>query len=696
MEPITLKRQLESTAAPQALWSALADTSRLYRALGQVPLTYRPLNHQPNSAARFEMFSERAWGGLVFWELPVEWQTPERLVLRREYPRGPMSRLETHFALSPQPQGTRLAITLVLAPRSSALRLLLRLYGEISMRQLLSTLRRIEADMTRGAGLLRRVTALDVPKLTAGARAARGALSEVFSGTSPPGDSEKAASDAAPPSSSGEVAEPTGHPLLDRLLEHVAQLDDLDDDTLHPYALAAAWGVSPNALLGAFLAGAAHGLFSLQWDLVCPVCRRPAQRVARLADLPESATCPRCDIAVPATLHDRVVGSFAVAPRLRAQTVRHTPEKSVAYAIGGPSETPHIDAQILLPATGMTEIRAPRAPGDYEIFVRGGLRARLNVSTLGGSSAGVQIGETIVPASIEVAMGGTLNLTHEHTQPRHLAILRGDSAPPFAVAHRVTMQPLFRRLLAVPPHGQWLPPGRLFPVPQVALLHTDLAGLVELQGRAGETEAFRFVDAHFAALRQIFERPRSLPRAGGDDEAHDSTGVVVRSERDGLLAAFADAEDAALAAIEAQQAFLALRESHPSAVGAVGLRVGVYAGPAHLVTPGDSHLLDYFGATLGLCLRLLREAHPGDIVLPADLGEALGKRPPERSLDSVGLKLGPRFMLSVRGVAAPVPVMRIQLQTADRPGPTPGGGSAATAPVGAGAILPVSAGPGAA
>ena len=654
MEPITLKRQLESTAAPQALWSALADTSRLYRALGQVPLTYRPLKNQPDSAARFEMFSERAWGGLGFWELPVEWQTAERLVLRREYPRGPLRRIETHFVLSPHSRGTRLAISLVLAPRSSALRLLLRLYGEISVRQLIHTLRQIDADMTRGAGLLRRVTALDAQKLTVGASAARGALSEPFL------------------------------PLLDRLLEYIADLDDLDDDTLHPYVLAEAWGVSRSAVLGAFLAGAAHGLFVLHWDVICPICRRSACRVARLSELPESALCPSCDIVVPTSLHDRVAASFAIAPRLRPQIARHSPGKSVAYAIGGPSETPHIDAQILLPPTGTTELRAPSAPGDYELFVRGGLQARLNVSTLGQSSSAVQVGEVIAPANIEVAMGGTLHITHEYTQPRHLSIRRSDPCPPLATAHGVTLHPLFRRLHAVAPQGQWLPAGRLFAVPQVALLHTDLAGLVELQQRAGEAEAFRFVDAHFAMLREIIERPRSLPRRSEEENAGESTGVVVRCDRDGLLAAFGDAEAAALAAIELQQAFLALRESQPSAGSSVGLRLGIYAGPAHLVTPGDSHLLDYFGATLGLCLRLLREAHPGDIVLPAELGESLGKRPEERSLKSLGLRLGPRFMLSVRGLDAPVAVLRINLDPPSPASPSAGGSSSALPAVSSG------------
>lgn len=631
MEPIRLKRQLEYTAAPQALWSALADTSRLHRALGQVPLMYRPLVNQPNSAARFEMFSERAWGGLVFWELPVEWQTSERLVLRREYPRGPLRCIETHFVLSALNHGTRLAIELVLAPRSLALRLLLRLYGEICMRRLMSTLSQIAADLSRGGGLLRRVTALDAQKLTAGASAARGALSESSSS------------------------------LLDRLLEHVAGLDDLDDDSLHPWALADAWGVARGPLLDAFLACSAHGLFVLHWDVICPSCRRSAARFSGLRDLPEAVLCPRCDLSIPAHLHDRVEASFAVSSALRPQVERYAPTKAVAFAVGGPIETPHIEAQILLPPTGTCDLQAPRAPGDYQLFVRGGLKARLNVSTLGQNTAQAVVGDEIQPAQIEVAMGGTLHIRHESTGPRHLAILRTDPPRPLCDAHSVTLQPLFRRLLVSGSKGQQLPSGRLFAVPHVALLHTDLAGLVELQQKAGDTDAFRFSEQHFDLLKSIVERPRLAPAVSAEEGAPpiEFVGSVVRRERDGLLAAFADAATAAQVAVDLQRAFAELRSTSSSGAAGVGLRIGIYVGPAHLVTPQGSGLFDYFGTTLGLCLRLLREAHPGDIVLPAELGESLSKRPAEQAI--AGLRVGPRFMLSVRGVDAPVAVVRVSL-----------------------------------
>ena len=46
-------------------------------------------------------------------------------------------------------------------------------------------------------------------------------------------------------------------------------------------------------------------------------------------------------------------------------------------------------------------------------------------------------------------------------------------------------------------------------------------------------------------------------------------------------------------------------------------------------------------------------------MLPAELGESLSKRPAEQAI--AGLRVGPRFVLSVRGVDAPVAVVRVSL-----------------------------------
>ena len=97
----------------------------------------------------------------------------------------------------------------------------------------------------------------------------------------------------------------------------------------------------------------------------------------------------------------------------------------------------------------------------------------------------------------------------------------------------------------------------------------------------------------------------------------------------------------------------------------LGLRVGVYGGSAQLVTPQGSHVLDYFGKTAGVCSRLLREAHAGDVVLPAELADQLTARlqaARDGGVDAVPtLRVGPRFALSIRGVDAPVSVVRVQV-----------------------------------
>jgi class 3 adenylate cyclase len=108
--------------------------------------------------------------------------------------------------------------------------------------------------------------------------------------------------------------------------------------------------------------------------------------------------------------------------------------------------------------------------------------------------------------------------------------------------------------------------------------------------------------------------------------------------------------------VAGQQAMASFRNANPQA-SALSLRIGLYAGPCHLVTQNGR--LDYYGQTLLLCTRMLREAHAGDILLPAELGE--------KAVSTPGLRLGPRFVLTVKGIPTPVPVARLTLDPGSQP-----------------------------
>lgn len=617
----SIERTLLCSAAPGILWSVLADTARLSRGLGQVPHRYTaiPTERQGETAAHFELSTKLATLALRCTDQPAEWQIRERLRLVRDFLNGPIARLETEFLLEPQQQGTTLRVRQTVTQRGDSLAFLSQLYALLSVRRLIKRLSQLDADLSRGSGLLRQVRALEPRLLFARLENARLLLP---------------AEDA---------------PLLDRLVEHVQGLDDLEDDAISPARLASAWDVSLGALLGCCLAAAAQDILQLQWDVVCGTCRLPALRVRRLADLSLSVVCPRCAIPVPVNLEHTTEVTFSTHASLRPQLCRIETDHVTAYAVGGPAETPHVVCQVVLEAAEKTSLRVPSEPGLYEIFVRGGLRGTLNISTLGPSHAAVRIGETIEPATLELGMGGTLEIAHEHATPRHLCLQRPEWERQAVFAHGVTLHPLFRPLFCegLRASRQLLASGQHHPIAEVALLRTEVLGDLELIRQVGEETALRLLDEQFDLVRSFIDQLQSPP----DLPVQLQAGAVVRVDREGVTGAFATSESAGLAALAIQHAFARFRLAHPGAA-VLGLRIGLAVGPCHLTS--SRAMLDYFGPTYSLCTRLLREAHAGDIVLSADLGTQLTAH-----AESLGLAVGPRFALNVRGIDAPVPVVRI-------------------------------------
>lgn len=619
MDPITLRRELSCKAAPRALWALLADVPALQRALGQIALPYRLVDEAGEPGCEFH--SDRA-GGLRFIELPAQWRSGTSLLLRRHYPSGPLQTLSTRFNLTPIGQNTRLEIVQSLLPRRQAFRILLWLYGQLSLRHVMRTLQRLDDALSRGENPAHIVSAFEAAPREAATTALRAELDE----------NERA--------------------TLDRLLEHLRSLDDLDVRRIQPVALAEAWDRPAEEVLNVCMAATGSGLLELRFEVLCASCRVPALRLSNLDALTEQVSCPRCAISIAVDIEKTVEVSFDLAPAMKPAGARPIVRDVVAYAKSSPHHTPHVIVKEQLPATGRTTLQVPTEPGEYRLSLRGGAAARLNVSTLGPPSAQLLAERDLQPASVEVGMGGTLEIAHEHAQPRLLELSRADGARAGAAGHAVILHPRFRRLFASGRDAQRLPPGLLLPVSQVSLLQTELVGTLELCKSIGDKAALALVHEHLDLLGGIVEREK---------------GSLIRGDREGITAAFADELAAVRVALLLQQAFAAFRDGHldgqttaqKDAPG-LGLRIGLFSGPCHLCSLAGA--LEYFGTTQLVCVRLLREAHAGDVMLPAELAErctASGQAAQELSRS----KIGPRFALSVRGLAAPLPVVRMRIES---------------------------------
>jgi class 3 adenylate cyclase/tetratricopeptide (TPR) repeat protein len=166
------------------------------------------------------------------------------------------------------------------------------------------------------------------------------------------------------------------------------------------------------------------------------------------------------------------------------------------------------------------------------------------------------------------------------------------------------------------------------------VLFTDLVGSTELRGRLGEEAADELRRRHDQLLSRAVE-------------AHN--GRVVKGLGDGIMATFSGASEAVAAAVAIQQGIDRLNRSGKEAVP-LAVRVGLSAGDVSFEHD------DVHGTPVIEASRLCGAARGGEI-LASEIVRWLGGAQDALSLTPVG-------SLELKGLAAPVPAVRVEWQPA--------------------------------
>ena len=125
----------------------------------------------------------------------------------------------------------------------------------------------------------------------------------------------------------------------------------------------------------------------------------------------------------------------------------------------------------------------------------------------------------------------------------------------------------------------------------------------------------RLWQEHPDAMRGALSRHDELLRAAIESRG----GVVVKTTGDGVHAAFSTAEEAIVAAVDAQRS---LDTETWSETGPLRVRMGVHTGSAELREN------DYYGTAVNRAARLMAVAHAGQIVVSHASEELVRDRPP--------------------------------------------------------------------
>ncbi|GIV98925.1 DUF5939 domain-containing protein [Roseiflexus sp.] len=631
MEPYTihLHSSIVLDAPVHRLWPILSDTDRINRMVG-LPAFERT---QPDHDL-VQIIYGHFLGVPVSWrEHPFEWIFEQQFSVEREFdPPIPIKRLQTTTRFSPLPnERTKVDVEVHMAPRN--------LFGSIGGRllvgqRMLRQLRQAYRELGQRAAMSERVTLPPVRQPRINHQRLRVAAERLR-------------------------AFGIRETLIDRLTDHLIGADDPQVLKMRAFALADMWGEPRMEVLRMCLYATRTGMLDLEWDVLCPSCRGPSRRAGSLSDLEHDAYCPSCDVRYDTNFDESIEVRFSVNPDIRDAV-------DVPYCIGGPANTPHIVAQMALPAQSQREVRLRLTPGRYRLRSRQmtGRVAFEAVSSAASRTAHIVFrseSARIDPPIIE-AGNVTIIIDNVTDTPALIVIERSEWSVQATSAALVTSLTEFRQLFS----SEALSPGVGIAVRSLTFLFSDLKGSTALYDQIGDSPAYARVRDHFALMSAIIG-------------AHN--GSLVKTIGDAVMAVFSSTEAAVAAALEIQREFTLgeMARGNP----ALRVKLGLHSGPC--IAVNANNLLDYFGSTVNIAARVQNESIGGDIVLTDALTDDL----PVRSfLERENVRLEP-FERELRGLSRQFKLTRVWVMPSmdwlDAPLTEPPGGSTIQSVAGRGA-----------
>jgi class 3 adenylate cyclase len=312
---------------PKWLWSLIADTSRLNRALGFAEM-------------HFEDRGEQRWGtakngGVAHeWlEVPWNWVQGEWLTCTRLYTKGFARAMFAIHRLQPIEGGARIYLYFGAIPRGVT--------GGLALRVGFPTLEKAYARVLPAMALdkaRRRPAILDIP---------------------PPQLSSEATQRLADGRKS-LVAAGLQTLCVDKLLDWIATGDEQDLYRIQIRERARVWQVDEHDLLRVALHATRIGILNLSWDTVCPHCRGVKEERAALADIVHGDRCDTCDVTIDLLEPNAVEVSFHVH-----STIREIAERTFCSA--EPATKDHIAVQVAVAPGGTLTVKPGLRNGRYRV-----------------------------------------------------------------------------------------------------------------------------------------------------------------------------------------------------------------------------------------------------------------------------------------------------------------------------------------
>jgi adenylate cyclase len=607
--PRLVTKEWDTEVPVPLVWDVLAHTDKLNRAIGLPSVQNGVMNGQemarPVHARLFGLLP------LNWIESPFEWVREHRYVVQRDFPDGPLRQFRGGVEVEPLGTGSRIRVFAELTPRNWLGRLAIPLLGWIALGRTWAYCSRVfcqaveqrtawsNAKFLPAASVVR--TSADATLLAQRAATLR-AIFSLDPGT------------------------------IDALIRHLAEAGDDEVVRMRPYALASRWGLSRHETLRVFLYATKSGLVDLTWELLCPNCRVPKVEADALARVTKQFHCDTCGIGYEADMDRYVELRFRVHPAIRDA-------HDAVYCFGGPYTAPHVLVQHVLQPGESRDLLMTLHDEAYRIRT-----LCLNQSVTLSPAPGSMPTDRLAYAYRDGAWDKTESRFHpgpvewRWTNQSSTAIglvlerLHWDDLA--VTAAEVTALQEFRDLFG----SEVLAPGQEIGVESVTIVFSDLKDSTRLYEEAGDAPAYGQVGRHFEFLKERIARHH---------------GAVVKTIGDAVMAVFHQPADAVRCCLAIQRDLPSFNTAWPSRPLIV--KLGLHCGP--VIAINANGLLDYFGRTVNIAARLLRESQGGDLVL------AKGSTEDARAQEALKQErpvVAAEWTTTLRGMSKPLTLQRLK------------------------------------
>jgi class 3 adenylate cyclase len=388
--------------------------------------------------------------------------------------------------------------------------------------------------------------------------------------------------------------------------------------------------VSEQEAIDLLLHASKLGLFTMEWQLVCPQCTDIIDSQHALSAIAQTFRCDLCHEQLEVSLDDFIFVSFTVSPAVR-RIAFHDPEtlptddyffKQHFTYTRGPGGQPY--RQLIEPFLAIHGFIEAGATMRFDLDLHPGVlmgaervnRAEFKFDVRGErASPSAPFELRLAPGKIEPNAGplspGPMAIVVRNETSKRAAYTSVNVGPGHMPDKRVLVPALTgKRLFVTQTFADLFPSetigGRAgLALKDLTILFTDLKGSTELYDRIGDLAAFHLVQQHFDRIGAAVRRHR---------------GTIVKTIGDAVMATFAAPIDAVAAALEMHSAIAAFNGERGARD--IVLKIGVHRGASIAVTLNER--LDYFGQTVNIAARVQTLADADEIRVTEAVYESAG------------------------------------------------------------------------